>query len=89
MFYSESPLAELYIYLFHDSRFATVQVSTQESMQKMLDKIKTVQIHSQTLDVHHCNRSNLMMLDAASGGNRAGVLYLYVSQFIRRGSHEL
>ena len=41
-----------------------------------MEKIKTVQIHNQTLNVHYCNRSNLLMLDAATGGNRAGTLIL-------------
>ena len=47
-------------------------VKTPESMNLLMEKIKTVQIHSQTLNVHYCNRQNLLMLDAASGGNRAG-----------------
>ena len=45
-------------------------------MSKLMEKIKTVQIHNQTLNVHYCNRSNLLMLDAATGGNRAGTLIL-------------
>jgi len=53
--------------------FCTVAVASQESMSKLMEKIKTVQIHNQTLNVHYCNRSNLLMLDAATGGNRAEV----------------
>lgn len=39
-----------------------------------MEKVKSVQIHSQTPNVHYCNRQNLLMLDAATGGNRYGQL---------------